>query len=74
MAHAQGLTRQQVCEALAARLTARLGGKVWARYDERRRRYCIRGQLPSDNPVIGTWTLVDYLTAARAHEIIAKGI
>lgn len=68
------MTRQQVCEALGARLTTRMGGKVWARYDARRRRYMIRGELPSDNPVIGTWTLLDYLTPRRARDIIANGI
>jgi hypothetical protein len=74
VAHAQRLTRQQVCEALAARLTARLGGKVWARYDERRRAYCIRGVLPSDNPVIGQWTLLDYLPPSRARDIATGGV
>jgi hypothetical protein len=69
------LSREQVSRGLASHYSRKLGGDVWAYFDESKRQYAIRGEgLPPHPDLIAMypngWSLLDFIKPARARQLV----
>ena len=71
------MRRHEVSESLAAYYSEKMGGKVWAFFDETKRAYCIRGERLPAHPDLqrqcpNGWSLLDFITPTEARRKIAN--
>lgn len=71
------LTRNQVIAGLAAHYSKKLGGKVWAGWDDEKRAYYIQGEGLPPHPDLKAqfpngWSLLDYIKPTAARTLLAS--
>lgn len=70
-------SRAEVSKALGAIYTRKMGGEVWAHYDDNKRAYAIRGEGLPAHPDLREqyprgWSLLDWVAPTRARQMVER--